>query len=164
VVKNVVEFTPAAEYIMSTLYGEYSYVMDSKNRIFIPARFREELRKEDKNYFMLSIGLDHCLYLFMPSKWEELIADNMAIFRSENKEEERAFKRFFFGNAADAQLDEQGRILVPQNQKSYASLKNNILIRGAGNKAEIWDVKSWNRYKKDVMEPSAEKFSKILDL
>jgi MraZ protein len=149
---------------MSTLYGEYSYVMDSKNRIFIPARFREELRREDKNYFMLSIGLDHCLYLFMPSKWEELIADNMAIFRSENKEEERAFKRFFFGNAADAQLDEQGRILVPQNQKSYASLKKNILVRGVGNKAEIWDAKSWSRYKKDVMEPSAGKFSKILDL
>ena len=149
---------------MSTLYGEYSYVMDPKNRIFVPARFREELRKEDKNYFMLSIGLDHCLYLFMPSKWEELIADNMAIFRSENKEEERAFKRFFFGNAADAQLDEQGRILVPQNQKNYASLKKDILIRGVGNKAEIWDAKSWNEYKKDVMEPSAEKFSKIFDL
>lgn len=149
---------------MSTLYGEYSYAMDAKNRIFIPARFREELRKEDKNYFMLSIGLDHCLYLFMPSKWEELIANNMAIFKSENKEEERAFKRFFFGNAADAQLDEQGRILVPQNQKTYAALKKDVLIRGVGNKAEIWDAKSWAAYKKDVMEPSAEKFSKIFDL
>ncbi|HBB66573.1 MAG: division/cell wall cluster transcriptional repressor MraZ [Elusimicrobia bacterium GWA2_56_46] len=149
---------------MSALYGEYSYVMDPKNRMFIPARFREELHKEDKNYFMLSIGLDRCLYLFLPSKWEELIANNMEIFKSENKEEERAFKRFFFGNAADAQLDEQGRILVPQNQKSYASLGKDVIIRGAGNKAEIWDARNWSKYKKTVMEPSFKKFSKIFDL
>ena len=149
---------------MSTLYGEYSYVMDVKNRVFVPARFRDELHKEDKNYFMLSIGLDHCLYIFLPSKWEELIANNMAAFKSDKKEEERAFKRHFFGNAADAQLDEQGRILIPQNQKAYASLKKDILIRGAGNKAEIWDAKVWSKYKKDVMDPSLEKFSKIVDL
>jgi len=149
---------------MSALYGEYSYAMDAKNRVFIPSRFREELHKEDKNYFMVSIGLDRCLYLFLPSKWEELITNNMEIFKAENKEEERAFKRFFFGNAADAQLDEQGRILVPQNQKAYASLKKEILIRGVGNKAEIWDARSWLKYKKEIMEPSFAKFSKIFDL
>ncbi|OGS12447.1 MAG: division/cell wall cluster transcriptional repressor MraZ [Elusimicrobia bacterium RIFOXYA2_FULL_58_8] len=149
---------------MSALYGEYSYVMDAKNRVFIPARFREELAKEDKNYLMVSIGLDHCLYIFLPSKWEELLANNMEIFKSENKQEERAFKRFFFGNASDAQLDEQGRILVPQNQKVYASLKKQIVIRGVGNKAEIWDAQTWSKYKKDVMAPSLEKFSKIIDL
>ena len=149
---------------MGSLYGEYSYVMDAKSRVFIPARFRDELRREDKNYFMLSIGLDRCLYIFLPSKWEELIANNMAIFKCGNKEEERAFKRFFFGNAADAQLDEQGRILVPQNQKAYASLKKDLLIRGVGNKAEIWDAQIWSRYKRSVMEPSLKKFGKIFDL
>lgn len=149
---------------MSSLYGEYSYVMDAKSRVFIPARFREELHREDKNYFMLSTGPDRCLYIFLPSKWEELIANNTEIFKSENKEEARAFKRFFFGNASDAQLDEQGRILVPQNQKVYASLKKEILIRGVGNKAEIWDAQTWSKYKKDVMDPSFEKFSKIIDL
>ncbi|MDO8804401.1 MAG: division/cell wall cluster transcriptional repressor MraZ [Elusimicrobiota bacterium] len=149
---------------MSSLYGEYSYVMDAKGRVFVPSRFRDELRKEDKNYFMLSIGLDRCLYIFLPSKWEELLANNMAIFKSENKEEERAFKRFFFSNASEARVDEQGRILVPQNQKVYASLKKDILINGVGNKAEIWDAQAWKKYKKDVMEPSFEKFSKIVDL
>ncbi|OGR74839.1 MAG: division/cell wall cluster transcriptional repressor MraZ [Elusimicrobia bacterium GWC2_64_44] len=149
---------------MSSLYGEYAYTMDAKGRVVVPARFREELRKEDKNYFMLSIGLDSCLYIFLPSKWEELLAGNMQVFKSENKEEERAFKRFFFGNACDAELDEQGRILVPQNQKAYASLKKDILIRGVGNKAEIWDAQAWSKYKKDVIEPSLGKFGKILDI
>lgn len=149
---------------MSSLYGEYKYTMDAKGRVFIPARFREELRKEDKNYFMLSIGLDRCLYIFLPSQWEKLISDNMQMFKADNKEEERAFKRFFFGNACDAQVDEQGRILVPQNQKAYASLKKNIVIQGVGNKAEIWDAQCLAKYKKDVMEPSFEKFSKIFDI
>jgi len=149
---------------MSSLYGEYTYVMDAKSRVFIPARLREELRREDKNYFMLSTGLDRCLYIFLPSKWDELLANNAEIFKSENKEEARAFKRFFFGNASDAQLDEQGRILIPQNQKVYASLKKDILIRGVGNKAEIWDAQTWSKYSKEVMEPSFEKFSKIIDL
>ncbi|MDA8243656.1 MAG: division/cell wall cluster transcriptional repressor MraZ [Elusimicrobia bacterium] len=149
---------------MSSLYGEYEYTMDAKGRVFIPARFREELRKEDKNYLMLSIGLDRCLYIFLPSKWEALLADNMQIFKSENKEEERAFKRFFFGNACDVQLDEQGRILVPQNQKNYASLKKDVLIRGVGNKAEIWDAQVWSKYSKDIIEPALGKFGKILDI
>ncbi|MBI4350626.1 MAG: division/cell wall cluster transcriptional repressor MraZ [Elusimicrobia bacterium] len=148
---------------MSSFYGEYSYVMDAKSRVFVPSRYRDELRREDKNFLMLSIGLDRCLWIFLPSKWE-LLANNMQLFKSENKEEERAFKRSFFGNACDAQLDDQGRILIPQNQKAYASLKKDVLIRGVGNKAEIWDAQAWAKYKKDVMEPAAEKFGKILDL
>lgn len=149
---------------MGALYGEYSYVMDAKSRVFIPARFREELRKEDKNYFMLSIGLDRCLCVFLPSQWELLLSNNMELFRSDNKEEERAFKRHFFSNASDGQLDEQGRILIPQNQKIYASLKKNILIHGVGNKAEIWDAQSWEKYKKDKIDPSFAKFGKFFDL
>ncbi|OGR52070.1 MAG: division/cell wall cluster transcriptional repressor MraZ [Elusimicrobia bacterium GWA2_62_23] len=149
---------------MSSLYGEYEYVIDAKSRVFIPSRFRDELHKEDKNYLMLSVGLDGCLYIFLPSKWEELLAGNMQVFKSENKEEERAFKRFFFGNACEAELDDQGRILIPHNQKIYASLKKDVLIRGVGNKAEIWDAQVWSKYKKDVIEPSLGKFGKILDI
>jgi MraZ protein len=149
---------------MSSLYGEYEYVIDAKSRVFIPSRFRDELRKEDKNYLMLSVGLDNCLYIFLPSKWEELLAGNMQVFKSENKEEERAFKRFFFGNDCEAELDDQGRILIPHNQKIYASLKKDVLIRGVGNKAEIWDAQVWSKYKKDVIEPSLGKFGKILDI
>ncbi|HNW43868.1 MAG TPA: division/cell wall cluster transcriptional repressor MraZ [Elusimicrobiales bacterium] len=149
---------------MSSFYNEYSCVLDPKNRVFIPARFREALSAEKKNYLMLSTGLDRCLYVFLPSKFEELIANNMEIFRSENKEEERAFKRAFFGNAADAPLDKQGRILIPQNQKVYAALNKDLVIRGVGNKAEIWDAQIWLKYKKDVMDPAYGKLSKKIDL
>ncbi|MDQ7774212.1 MAG: division/cell wall cluster transcriptional repressor MraZ [Elusimicrobiales bacterium] len=149
---------------MGALYGEYDHVIDPKSRIFIPSRFRQELQKEDKAHFMLTVGFDRSLSLFLPSKWDELISNNMEIFKYENKEEERAFKRYFFGNAVDAALDEQGRILLPAKLKTFAGLKKEIVIRGVGNKAEIWDAQCWLDYKKLKVDPSLEKFSKIFDL
>ena len=122
---------------MGALYGEYSYTMDGKSRIFIPARFRQELQKEDKTHFMLTIGFDRSLSLFLPSKWEELISDNMQVFNYDDKEEERAFKRYFFGNAADAFLDEQGRILLPQNLFLTAFLKEFTTKKGM---LRLWRV------------------------
>ncbi len=148
---------------MGALYGEYSYNLDNKNRVFVPARFREELKKEKECHFMLTIGLDFPLYMFLPSQWEKL-ANDTAAFRSENREEERAFKRMFFGNAVDVSVDEQGRILIPSNHKAHASLKKNLIIRGIGNKAEIWDAKRWLKYKKEIAEPSYKKYGKLVDL
>lgn len=149
---------------MGTLYGEYTYVVDAKNRVFVPARFREELHREKKDYLMMTIGLDKCLYLYLPSQWDNLISNNMEIFKAENKEDERAFKRFFFGNAMDVQLDEQGRILISQIHKKHASLKKNIIIRGVGNKAEIWDSLVWKAYKKEKIDPALGKFGEVFDL
>lgn len=149
---------------MKAFYGEYKHTMDEKGRIFIPARFREFLKEEGKDFFMVTIGMDNCLYLFLPSKWDELISNNMNIFKSENKEEERAFKRFFFSNAANCQIDEQGRLLINQNHKEYAQLKKDIVIIGVGNKAEIWDAQNWLKYKNTKIEKSRKKFSKILEI
>ncbi len=147
---------------MGLLYGEYQFVLDGKNRVFVPARFREELKKEKETSFMLTRGLDECLFLFLPSQWESLLSNNA--FQSPNKEDLRAFKRVFFGNAAETQPDDQGRILIPQSHKAYAGLKKQLIIRGVGNKAELWDAQRWLKYQKETAEPSFRKFSKIFDL
>lgn len=150
---------------MSALYGEYPCTMDAKSRVFVPARFRAALEAEKKDFLMLSLGLDRCIYMFLPSMWDALIRDNKEIFKADNKEEERAFKRVFFGSACDAQLDKQGRILVPQNQKQYASLSRDLIVRGVGDKAEIWDAQLWSKYAKGVMSPSAfERFGRKIGL
>jgi len=149
---------------MGALFGEYSYVLDAKNRVFIPARFREELRAEKSGRLMCTIGFDGCLYLFLPSQWSRLISENSDIFRSEDKPGARAFKRFFFGNATDNAVDEQGRILISQNQKQYALLDKNVIIRGAGNKAEIWAAEVWEKYKKEKIDPAVNKFGGIFDI
>lgn len=150
---------------MSALYGEINCTMDAKSRVFVPARFRAALEAEKQNYLMLSLGLDRCIYMFLPSMWNALIAENKEIFKADSREEERAFKRVFFGSACDAQLDGQGRILVPQNLKQYASLSKEIIVRGVGDKAEIWDAQLWKDYAERTMNPAAfEKFGKKLGL
>lgn len=149
---------------MNAFYGEYKFTMDPKNRIFIPSKFREALKSEKKDFFMITNGLDKCLYIFLPSRWEELINNNMEIFKSENKEEERAFKRFFFSRASECSIDEQGRILIQQAHREYAGLKKEIVITGVGNKAEIWDARNWNIYTQTKIKKSVEKFNKILDI
>lgn len=149
---------------INAFYGEYKFVMDPKNRIFVPSKFREALKEEKKDFFMLTKGMDNCIYMFLPSKWGELISNNMEIFKSENKEEERAFKRFFFSNAYDCKLDDQGRILIGQSHRDYAKLKKEIVIIGAGNKAEIWDAFNWEKYNKLKMKKAFGRFSKILDI
>lgn len=149
---------------MTAFYGEYNFVMDAKNRIFIPAKFRETLKKEKKNFFMITIGIDKCLYMFLPSVWDDLIKNNMEIFRSENKQEERAFKRFFFSNAIDSHIDEQGRILINNSHKEYAGIKKNVSIIGVGNKIELWSKENWENYKNTEIAKSVKKFSRILDI
>ncbi|MEF3280118.1 MAG: division/cell wall cluster transcriptional repressor MraZ [Elusimicrobiota bacterium] len=149
---------------MKTFYGEYNFVIDPKNRVFIPSKFREELKNESSNFFMITIGLDRCLYAFLPSVWDELIKNNMEVFRADNREEERAFKRFFFSNASQAFVDEQGRILISANHKKYAGIKKDVVIIGVGNKIEIWAKESWKKYTNFRINSSLKKFSKILDI
>ncbi len=149
---------------MPAFYGEYKFVLDDKNRVFIPAKFRDDLKKEKGKHFMITIGLDKCLYLFLPSTWNELIKNNMEVFKSDDKEEERAFKRFFFSNACEAFVDDQGRVLVPQNQKNYAEIKKEVYIIGVGNKIELWAKEKWEEYKNSKIKSSLNKFSKILDI
>jgi len=149
---------------MSVFYGEYNYAMDAKNRIFVPSKFRDELKKENTDYFMITIGLDGCLYMFSPSVWNDLIKNNMEVFRTNDKEQERAFKRYFFSNAFEAKLDEMGRILLSSSHKNYASIKKDVVIIGAGNKIEIWAKEKWENYKKRMISKSMKKFSKILDI
>jgi MraZ protein len=149
---------------MKSFYGEYQFVIDPKNRVFIPSKFREELKKEKEKHFMLTIGLDNCLYLFLPSLWNELIKNNMEVFKTDNREEERAFKRFFFSNASEVEVDDQGRILIPSAQKKYADIKKDIIILGVGNKIELWSREKWEAYKNQRISSSLNKFSKILDI
>ena len=149
---------------MGAFFGIDEYTLDPKNRLFFPPRYRQALDNEQGKHFMLTTGLNGCLYLFLPSQWNALLEGNMLEFKSGDKEEERAFKRFFFGNAAEAPLDSMGRILIGQNHKNYAELSKKVVVIGVGNKAELWDVERWERYKQQAIVPNEQKFSKIYDI
>ncbi|MFA6582700.1 MAG: division/cell wall cluster transcriptional repressor MraZ [Elusimicrobiaceae bacterium] len=149
---------------MSVFYGISEYKLDAKYRLFLPSSFRSALKKEKGGHFMLTTGLGGCLYLFLPSQWEALLANNMQPFKNADKEQERAFKRFFFGNAQEAPVDSAGRILVGSAQREYAGLEKEAAVIGVGNKAEIWALHRWKKYSAQAITPNAGSFAKVYDI
>jgi len=113
---------------------------------------------------MLTTGLSGCLYLFLPSQWEALLANNMQVFRGENREQERAFKRFFFGNAQESPVDSAGRILIAPQHRQFAALERDTVVIGVGNKAEIWSAEKWQQYSEAAIKPNEAQFAKIYDI
>ena len=94
------------------------------------------------------------------------MADNLKAFKlpNPNKENERAFKRKFFAEANEVELDNQGRILIPQYLKEYAGLRQNVLVQGVATRIEIWDERKWNSYARMKAEPAYKKVGKTLEL
>ena len=149
---------------MALLIGRYDYSLDPKNRLAIPPKYREILAQEKGRSFFLTSGMEGCLYLFLPSQWEKMLADDLKMFSMPDKEQERAFKRKFFSEALEVEPDAQGRILVPSYLKEHAGLRFDVLVQGAGNRAEIWDVKRWAAYEKSTVAPAYKKIAKSVEI
>lgn len=150
---------------MPVTIGRYDHKLDEKNRLSIPTKYREALIAQKGSHFTLAVGIDGCISLFLPSQWEQYLGTlNEGIKSSSNKPNARALKRYIYQTAAEAPLDTQGRILIPQNLKEHARLKREIIISGAGDKAEIWDRSAWEKYTRSQAAPSFKKLAKDLDL
>lgn len=118
------------------LIGEFQHNIDVKGRIIIPSKFRDDLGEK----FIITKGLDGCLFVYSLEKWKELEEKIRAfpLSRSSN------LQRFFFAGAADVEMDKQGRVLIPQNLRTHADLEKDIVISGASVRVEIWNKEKWN--------------------
>lgn len=122
------------------LIGEYQHAIDAKGRLIIPARIREELGET----FLITRGLDHCLFVYPMNEWRSLEAKLKELPMTQANA--RAFVRFFFSGAAVCTFDRQGRVLLPANLRQYARLEKEVMIIGVSNRAEIWAKEEWDRY------------------
>lgn len=149
---------------MALLIGRYEYSLDPKNRLGIPPKYREALAAEKGKTFFLTSGMEGCLYLFLPSQWNKLLENDLQAFALPDKEQERAFKRKFFSEATEVEVDSAGRILVPHYLKSHAALKGAVLVQGAGKRAEIWDSGKWAAYNRLKVTPTYKMVSKSVEI
>ena len=149
---------------MTLLIGRYEYALDGKNRLGIPPKYRELLAQEKAKSVFVTSGMEGCLYLYLPSQWSRLVENGLQAFALPDKEKERAFKRKFFSEAAEVELDGAGRMLLPQYLKAHAGLQGQVLVQGAGNRAEIWDSRRWQAYQKAKVEPAYRSVSKSIEL
>jgi len=98
-------------------YGEYQHSVDAKGRVIIPSKFREGLGEK----FILTKGLDNCLFAYSLEEWSNLEAKLRSLPFTDK--DVRAFVRFFFAGAAEVEVDKQGRILIPQNLRNMRAWK-----------------------------------------
>lgn len=117
--------------------GEYNHSIDTKGRVIIPAKFRDQLGES----FVVTKGLDGCLWAFDTKEWEEF-SGKLRALPVANKEA-RKFARFFLAGATEAGTDKMGRILIPQVLREYAKLEKDVSLVGTGNRVEIWDKTAW---------------------
>lgn len=120
--------------------GEYQHALDSKNRIVVPAKLREGLGSK----FVITKGLDGCLYAYPLEEWRTL-EEKLKTLPLTNKDA-RAFVRFFFSGACEIELDKQYRGVIPQNLKEYAGIEKDIVSIGVLSRVEIWSKEKWDEY------------------
>jgi MraZ protein len=139
--------------------GQYEHGLDGKNRLFLPSRFREKSNGSD---MIITQGLERCLFLFPLDAWNALAA-KLGDLPIANKVEERAFKRILLSNACEAEVDGQGRILLPQHLKEYAKIRRQVVALGVLKHVELWAREEWDRYRMKA-RASFDKVAPHLDL
>ncbi len=118
------------------LMGKFTHNLDAKNRLFIPAKHREQLGET----FVITRNIDKCLSVFSMEEWEKY-TDKLEQLPSTQA---REIARFIYSNAADVQPDGQGRVLIPADLLAYAGIQKGAVIVGCGRRAEIWAEEIWN--------------------
>lgn len=122
-------------------FGEYEHKCDSKGRVMMPAKLREEL----SDTFYVTKGMEGCLFVYNEEEWDKIAEkiNNMSQF---GRKEARAFARIFYAGASELKLDKQGRILIPANLREYAKIEDEVYILGIAKRIEIWSKDSWDKY------------------
>ena len=136
--------------------GEFYHTIDEKGRLIIPVKLREGLG----NDFVVTRGLDGCLFGYNNSEWE-IFEEKLRKLPITNKDA-RAFQRYMLAGAASVEVDKQGRILLPQNLRNDAKLDKDVVIIGVGARIEIWNKDIYEKASAiDDMEEIAENMSAL---
>lgn len=134
--------------------SEYYHVIDTKGRLSIPSKFREELGDE----FVVTRGLDGCLFAYPNETWTEFEQKLRRLPLTDKNA--RQFIRFFVAGAATCEVDKQGRILLPQKLREFAGLEKEVVLAGNLNRIEIWSSEKWqDNSSYDNMDDIAEQMT-----
>ena len=129
------------------LRGEYSHNIDTKGRLIIPAKFREDLGE----YFFITKGMEKCLYVYPENEWN-IFEEKLNKLPTTTDKKARDLAHFFQGSAIEGELDKQGRTLIPSGLRTFAHLEKEVVFIGMGKRAEIWDKARWDEKNAELEE------------
>ena len=131
-------------------FGTYTPKLDDKGRLFLPAKFRDELAEG----LVVTRGQERCLYVWSMEEFQKL-TERLREVPVTNKAA-RDYVRMFFAGASDETPDKQGRVTIPPMLREYASLSKDCIVIGAMNRIEIWDSASWQTYSDEQEQAFAD--------
>lgn len=126
--------------------GTFDHTLDAKNRLTVPAKFRNDLAKG----VVLATGVERCMAIWIPEEYEAYAAAALAGLNPLSPQA-RELKRFFSANAFDTEIDAAGRVAVPAKLIEYAGLSKEVVVTGAGECLEVWDRRAWATYNEDLV-------------
>ena len=126
------------------LIGEYEHSLDSKGRLIMPSKLREDIGEK----FIVTKGLDGCLFAFSKREWSEF-EQKLRTLPISNKDA-RNFSRFFFAGAIECEIDKQGRFLITSNLREFAGLEKDVVIVGMDSRLEIWSKEKWEQVETNI--------------
>jgi MraZ protein len=132
------------------LLGEYEHTIDDKNRLTLPARFRQAFA----DGLVLTRGIERCLSAYPRSEWSAIVESRLRELDPLSREG-RLMQRFFYSGAAEAELDKQGRVMIPTSLADHAALGKEVVVAGIRDHLEIWDRAAWREHLHEI-EGSAE--------
>ena len=131
--------------------GTHFPKLDDKGRLFLPAKYREEL----SGGLVITKGQERCLYVFPMAEFQR-ITEALRVAPVTAKAV-RDYSRVFFASASDELPDKQGRVTIPPALRGYAGLERDCVVVGANTRLEIWDTQAWETY----LERSEQQFSDL---
>ena len=141
--------------------GSYTYSVDVKGRISIPAKYKKCLNEEANETFIMTRGTVQCIDLYPHDYWLKVIKPRIDQL-DDFDEEESAFKRLLLELADDYTLDQQSRLLVPKNLLEFAGIEKDVFVLGQNNKIELWNPKIYDAHKNEISKPFAELAKQVM--
>lgn len=126
------------------LIGEYEHSVDVKGRLIMPSKLRDEIGYK----FIVTKGLDGCLFVFPIKEWE-IFQEKLRALPVSDKNA-RDFTRFFFAGATECEMDKQGRFLISSNLREFAGLDKDVVTIGMNTRLEIWSKEKWQKCDEEI--------------
>ena len=137
------------------LIGEYEHSLDAKGRLIMPSKLRQDMGEK----FIVTKGLDGCLFAFSQSEWLNFETKLKALPLSDKNA--RNFVRFFLSGATECEIDKQGRFLISSNLREFAELTKDVVIVGMDSRIEIWSKEKWQKCDEDI---SADEIAEKMEM
>lgn len=135
--------------------GQFTYSIDAKGRISIPAKLRKQISPEANDSFVMTRGVSTCIDIYPLNEWNQI--EEKLLKLNQFQPDDVRFVRMFTQYAVEDSMDSQSRILIPQNLIEYAKIEKEVLILGVLKKIEVWNPKIYE----DYLNQSPESFEQI---